>query len=524
MSTPSTAVESSSRVVAPPMLTPLPPSHPPVATGENDIDELASTVEDPPLGHLSLFKSVFGVGVSLAQYIVDDPLWPILAAAGLPCSFCVRSKKSGSCSVVPHLACCSNCDNKKPCILGHLARFRYFARKCSRDLSFAHRFLEIHGDPGQRTRFSLLPEQWKIIAEKIESSTSSTRALLELSPLNDQDRLEEDHLALQDFIRRQPKLSTVVEPVPSNPPSLPVPTKASLVPKKRKRTVRVDEASSSKRKRSGEQDLGVDTVPDYRRVVLVLLPQAVGCPEVVEPLTPGCGSSPNEASPPLLSPGVPVPSPPCVDTSYGVRPAQPGSFGQFVPPTLTATVPRDRLKSPPFPQRNREALCPYPRSQVNMNLKTDNKNLKSEVTELQRLLEVSHAENATLTSLLCDTSSSLDDCSKELESSRRALQEVSADCVEYQRVLTQFQAIEAELPGSSSDDVLTHFFISQAAVGGYREVAVNQKQEIARLRQQIAAIDKCSFEVHEELDVANARAMRLRDHMEELEESVCCYQ
>ncbi|KAJ4474548.1 hypothetical protein C8R41DRAFT_870086 [Lentinula lateritia] len=261
MSTPSTAVESSSRVVAPPMPTPPPPSHPPVATGESDIDELASTVEDPPLGHLSLFKSVFGVGVSLAQYIVDDPLWPILAAAGLPCSFCVRSKKSGSCSVVPHLARCSNCDDKKPCILGHLARF-----------------LEIHGDPGQRTRFSLLPEQWKIIAEKIESSMSSTRALLELSPLDDQDRLEEDHLALQGFICHQPKLSIIVEPVSSNPPSPPVPIKASLVPKKRKRTVRVDEPSSSKRR----------------------------------------GSSPNEASPPFLSPGVPVPSPPRVDTSYGV--------------------------------------------------------------------------------------------------------------------------------------------------------------------------------------------------------------
>ncbi|KAJ3924922.1 MAG: hypothetical protein NXY57DRAFT_968759 [Lentinula lateritia] len=339
----------------------------------------------------------------------------------------------------------------------------------------------------------------------------------------DRDRLEEDHLALQDFIRRQPKLSTVVEPVPSNPPSPPAPAKASLVPKKRKRTVRVDEASSSKRKRSGEQDLGVGTAPDYCRVVLVLRPQAGGCPEVVEPLTPGHGSSPNEASPLLPSPGVPVPSLPRVDTSYGVRPAQPGSFGQFVPPTLTATVPRDRLKSPPFPQRNREALRPYPRCQVTMNLKTDNKNLKSEVTELRRLLEVSRAENATLTSLLCDTSSSLDDRSKELESSCRALQEVLADRVEYQRVLTQFRAIEAELPGSSSNDVLTCFFISQVAVGGYREVAINQKQEIARLREQLAAIDKRSFEVHEELDVANAHAMRLRDHMEELEESVRRY-
>lgn len=87
------------------------------------IDELASTIEEPPLGQLALFRSVFGVGVSLARYIVDDPLWPLLASAGLPCSFCIRGKKEANCSVVPHLARCSNCNNKKPCILGRLARF-----------------------------------------------------------------------------------------------------------------------------------------------------------------------------------------------------------------------------------------------------------------------------------------------------------------------------------------------------------------------------------------------------------------
>ncbi|KAJ3871452.1 hypothetical protein F5051DRAFT_446173 [Lentinula edodes] len=216
MSTPSTAVGSSSCFVASSLPTPPPPSHPPITTDEIDVDELASTIEDPPLGHLSLFRSVFGIGVSLARYIVDDPLWPILAATSLPCSFCVRSKKSGSCSVVPHLARCSNCDDKKPCILGRLVQFHYFAHKCSHDLSFACRFLEVHGDPGQCTQFSLLPEQWRTIAEKIESSTSSTRALLELSPLDDQD-----HLALQDFIHCQPKLSTIVELVPSSPLSCP---------------------------------------------------------------------------------------------------------------------------------------------------------------------------------------------------------------------------------------------------------------------------------------------------------------
>ncbi|KAJ3852029.1 hypothetical protein EV368DRAFT_65263 [Lentinula lateritia] len=468
MFTSSIEAVSDSHPVASPPPTPPPHSNPPFMTEEVDIDELASTVEDPPLGQLTLFKSVFGIGVSQARYIVDDPLWPILAAAGLPCSFCVHSKKSGSCSVIPQLVRCSNCDDKKPCILGRLALFHYFARKCSRDLSFARRFLEVHGDPGQRTRFSLLPEQWRTIADKIESSTRSTRALLELSPLDDQDRLEEDHLELQDFVRRQPQFSAVAEPVPSGPHSSPVPDKVLSIPKKRKRTVRIGEASSSKRKHSVEQDPGLDNVSDYHHVVLVLRPRQHLLWRSNDPVW-------------------------------------------------------DQVKSPLFPQHNHETLRPYPRSQVNTSLKTENDNLKSEVTELRRLLEVSRAENVTLTSLLHETSSSLDNRSKELESSRQALREVSADHVEYQRVLTQFRAIEAELPDLPSEDVLTRFFLAQSEVGSYREIAVNQKQEIARLRQQIADVDKCSFETHEELDVANARAMRLRNHLEELEESVHRY-
>ncbi|KAJ3924933.1 MAG: hypothetical protein NXY57DRAFT_968737, partial [Lentinula lateritia] len=509
MSTVPVVALSDPRSNASPASTPSPPPNPPITTEEVNVDELASTVEDPPLGQLTLFKSVFGVGVSLARYIVDDPLWPILAAAGLPCSFCVRSKKSGSCSVVPHLARCSNCDDRKPCVLGRLARFRYFARKCSRDLLFARRFLEAHGDPGQRTRFSLPPEQWRAIADKIELSTSSARALLELSPLDDQDRFEEDRLELQDFIRCQPKLPTVLESAPSGTRPPLVPDKVLSVPKKRKRAVRMGEASSSKRKRFVEQDLGVGDA-EYRRVVLVLPPQAMSRPEVLEPHTPSRGGAPHTASHPLPSPGVLLPPPPRADTSYGGRTTQPGSFGQFVPPTLTAAVPGDRIKSPPF-------------SQVNSSLKTENENLKSEVVELRRLLEVSRAENVTLTSLLRETSSSLDDRSKELESSRQALQEVSVDRVEYQRVLTQFKAIEADLPDLPSEDVLTRFHIAQSEVASYREVAVSQKQEIARLRQQIADVDKRSFEAHKELDAANTRAMRLRDRLEELEESVHRY-
>ncbi|KAJ3845784.1 hypothetical protein EV368DRAFT_90102 [Lentinula lateritia] len=84
---------------ASPASTPPPPPNPPITTEEVDVEELASTVEDPPLGQLTLFKSVFGVGVSLARYIVDNPLWPILATAGLPCSFSEAPNHRGTRSV-----------------------------------------------------------------------------------------------------------------------------------------------------------------------------------------------------------------------------------------------------------------------------------------------------------------------------------------------------------------------------------------------------------------------------------------
>lgn len=102
-------------------------------------------------------------------------------------------------------------------------------------------------------------------------------------------------------------------------------------------------------------------------------------------------------------------------------------------------------------QRTREPLRPYPRSQASSALRVENDRLKMEVEELRALLTQSRGQVSTLTALLRDTSSSLDLRSQELESSRRSLEEVAADRAEYQRVLSQFQALEAELPEPSSE-------------------------------------------------------------------------
>ncbi|KAJ3858971.1 hypothetical protein EV359DRAFT_86957 [Lentinula novae-zelandiae] len=230
--TPPTNSSGAPNPVSPPAL-PLSGSHPAEMTVDAAINELSNTIEEPPLGQLALFRSVFGVGVSLARYIVDDPLRPLLAAAGLPCSFCVRVTAT------------------------------------IRDPAF----------------------WWRDIAAKIETSTNSTVALIELNALDEQDQQELDRLELGEFLRKQPQL-----PRPSATSSLPppIPSVAATpraLAKKRKRSVRQEEGGSSslckhpvgellepevapevhdrKRKHPAGESRDAE-VPDYRRVVLVL--------------------------------------------------------------------------------------------------------------------------------------------------------------------------------------------------------------------------------------------------------------
>ncbi|GAW10054.1 hypothetical protein LENED_012280 [Lentinula edodes] len=82
-------------------------------------------------------------------------------------------------------------------------------------------------------------------------------------------------------------------------------------------------------------------------------------------------------------------------------------------------------------QCSREPLRPYPRSQASSALRVENDHLKAEVEELRTLLAQSRGQVSTLTSLLRDTSSSLDLRSQELEASRQSLEEVAVDRAEY---------------------------------------------------------------------------------------------
>ncbi|KAJ3911747.1 hypothetical protein F5877DRAFT_85585 [Lentinula edodes] len=156
---------------------------------------------------------------------------------------------------------------------------------------------------------------------------------------------------------------------------------------------------------------------------------------------------------------------------------------------------------PPVRQRSWEPLRPYPRSQASSTLRVENNRLKAE----------SRGQVSTLTSLLRDTSSSLDLRSQELEASHWSSEEVA------------FQAIEAELPEPPSEDLLTRFRIAHSEVDAYKEVAKHQKQEIGELCKQVDDATSHSSDAYAELDSANARALCQQDCLEELEEMVCQY-
>ncbi|KAJ3897297.1 hypothetical protein F5879DRAFT_927950, partial [Lentinula edodes] len=349
---------------------------------------------------------------------------------------------------------------------------------------------------------------------------------------------ELDRLELGEFLRKQPQL-----PRPSTTTSLPSPLPSvvatpRVLAKKRKRSIRQEEGGSSslrkrpvkevsepevapevhdrKRKRPVEESQGAE-VPDYRRVVLVLRP----------PLVDSSGSVPltSDRVDEVVHP--PLPSEESETARVPLPPSQahssPGSSSRFIPPVVSERRSAVTISTPPPSQRSRDVPHPFPRARATAALKAENDALRAEVADLRKLLEASRTETSTLTFLLRETTTSLDDRNKDLEASRRALQDVAADCLEYGRVLAQFRAIEAELPQAPLEDALTRFHLAVAEVDVYREVAVRQKQELSELRAQVDKEQKRSYEAHEELDAANARAIRLRDRLEDLEETVHRY-
>ncbi|KAJ4476308.1 hypothetical protein C8R41DRAFT_923435 [Lentinula lateritia] len=177
------------------------PSPAPESDGEVELDQLAFTIESPSRPQLQLFETVFNTGKPLSGYCQDDPLWPLLAEVASPCSNCVKSP--GKCKVLPNSPRCTNCSAKKTCSLGKVLRYRYFARRCSQDIAYSRRFLELHGTPAHQSAWGIPLSTWRQYDAALQAYTSSTSILLELNMLDEKDTAETDQQELQKFLALQ---------------------------------------------------------------------------------------------------------------------------------------------------------------------------------------------------------------------------------------------------------------------------------------------------------------------------------
>ncbi|KAJ3884446.1 hypothetical protein GG344DRAFT_84012 [Lentinula edodes] len=140
-------------------------------------------------------------GKLLSAYCEDDPLWSLLAAVASPYTNYLETLTT--CQVPANSPHCTNCSSKKTCSLGKILQYRYFARRCSQDLAYSHRFLELHGSPAHHAAWGIPLDAWHRYDAVLHEYTSSTSTLLELNMLDEQDEVEADQQELQKFLTLQ---------------------------------------------------------------------------------------------------------------------------------------------------------------------------------------------------------------------------------------------------------------------------------------------------------------------------------
>ncbi|KAJ3897081.1 hypothetical protein F5879DRAFT_996650, partial [Lentinula edodes] len=380
----------------------------PQSDGEVEQDQLAFTIEAPSRPQLQLFETIFNTGKSLSAYCEDDPLWSLLAAVASPCTNCLKSPSK--CQVPANSPRCTNCSSKKTCSLGKILRYRYFARRCSQDLAYSRRFLELHGTPAQRVTWGIPLDVWRRYDAVLHDRTSSTSTLLELNMLDEQDEVTADQQELQKFLALQQdeasvaaKRKRVRSPLPVAGPS----------------TKKVRLEVSKKRSRRRAPGIEVDTEPP-RRVLLVVPPSRSSVTSTIAPVPPPALSSPMEVSirdvPVQGSSGL-VQLATIAEAHSGLarRPASPP-----VPQVPIKGGESDLLSSnmPPLP---RSTLVP--RVLTAHPYRAENQRLAAQVRLLESQLADSRRENSSLTTALRDTSHALEARQREVEQLRSSSQE-----------------------------------------------------------------------------------------------------
>ncbi|KAJ3803640.1 hypothetical protein F5876DRAFT_84829 [Lentinula aff. lateritia] len=408
------------------------PSPDPESDGEPEQDQLAFTLESPSRPQLQLFETVFNTGKPLSAYCQDDPLWFLLAEVASPCTNC--SKVPGKCKVLPNSPRCTNCSAKKTCSLGKILRYRYFARRCSQDLAYSHRFLELHGTPAHKSTWGIPLGVWREYDAALHARTSSTSTLLELNMLDELDTADADQHELQKFLALQQGEAAIAakRKRARSPSPVAGPSGKNI-------------QSGAHKKRSRRKSPVAAVTPDSPlRIRLVVPPgrSVVATPSV--PAPPRASLSQMEVPPrdlPMQGPSDLAQLAAVAEAHSGL--VQPAVSSPPVPSPIKGAG-QDLLLSnmPPTP---RPTLVP--RTHTAHPYRAENQHLAARVRLLESQLADLQGENSSLTSALRNTSHALKSRQREVEQLRSSNREVREHEVEYRRVLEQFSALGEALPG-----------------------------------------------------------------------------
>ncbi|KAJ3849498.1 hypothetical protein EV368DRAFT_85497 [Lentinula lateritia] len=458
-----------------------------VSEDDEDVDQLAFTLDAPSRPQLNLFEKVFNTGKSLASYSQDDPLWSLLSSIVAPCTNCLKAPDT--------------------CV----------------DLTYSRRFLELHGTPAQKASWAIPVDLWRRYDASLHQRTSSTTALIELNMLDEGDALDRDHQELSRFIDSQQQEAAVASKHKwASSPSGPREATSS--------------GSCSKTFRKHHHHLSPPSAS---------LPVA---PRLVVP--PGHPSHPKpvaDTNPSMLPTSL---DPAVIDDSISPRDSRNRSLPIPVVSNQPDSVqgPTDLVRLAAIAEQRADADCaplnsikgirqdllsssmPPPRSPLVPRTSTihpyhvENERLSMRVCALEAQLAELQRENSSLTSALQDTSHSLEACQREVEQLRTSQQEAIWRGLKYSRVLDQFQTLERALPGHPEQTLLERLREIQEELITARE----EREEVNRLRSASTWHNselRASLEQQQGLvDESNALAARQRQHIETLQEEEGFYE
>ncbi|KAJ3803671.1 hypothetical protein F5876DRAFT_84740, partial [Lentinula aff. lateritia] len=481
------------------------PSPAPESDGEVEMDQLAFTIESPSRPQLQLFETVFNTGKPLSGYCQDDPLWPLLAEVASPCSNCVKSP--GKCKVLPNSPRCANCSSKKTCSLGKVLRYRYFARRCSQDIAYSRRFLELHGTPTHQSTWGIPLSTWRQYDAALQAHTSSTSTLLELNMLDEQDTAEADQQELREFLTLQQGEAVVAVKRKRDRSPLPVAGPSS-------KKVRLDGSKKCSRCRIPVEGAAQESP---RRIRLVVPPGRLMAASTSTPALPRALPSSMEVS----VRGEPMQGPSGLVQLAAAAEVQSGVVQQFASPSPVTS----RIKgtgSDPLPSNMpptlRSSLVPC--TLIAHPYRAENQCLLARVRSLESQLADSQQENSSLTTALRDTSHALDARQREVEQLRSSSHEVLQHEVEYRTVLDQFNALDRALlvfPGQTLVQRFQALEEELRVVKRDHDVAVG---ELSTASHKGSELKTALLQQQGLVDETNALATRQRRRLEEFREEI----